>query len=141
MSAPLLTNNSAISSNPAKEKLQLSTQELQFMYMHTFYLKPLTSLVATIHKIKRNSYLKFQAVRTTLGCVHEEGDPKVVYRLHIVAFTATEGPPHRLVIPFCHRLLELCCQQKKKIICTISLAIIQKSLNCIKNKALPVRCD
>lgn len=108
MSAPLLTNNSAISSNPAKEKLQL----FKFMYMHTFYLKPLTSLVATIHKIKRNSDIKFPAVRTTLGGVHEEGDPKVIHRLHIIAFTATEGPPHCLVIPLCHRLLELRCQKK-----------------------------
>lgn len=112
MSAPLLTNNSAISSNPEKEKLQLSTQEPKFMYMHIFHLKPLTSRVAKIHKIKRNSDLKFYAIRTTLGGVHEEGDPEIIHRLHVIAFTATEGPPHCLVIPLCHCLLELCCQKK-----------------------------
>lgn len=107
MSAPLLTNNSAISSNPAKEKLQLSTQERAFLY-----ILPKAIDISGIHKIKRNSDFKFLAVRTTLGGVHEEGYPKVIHRLHIVAFTATEGPPHRLVIPLCHRLLELRCQKK-----------------------------
>lgn len=76
------------------------------------YILPKAIDISGIHKIKRNSDFKFLAVRTTLGGVHEEGYPKVIHCLHIVAFTATEGPPHRLVIPLCHRLLELRCQKK-----------------------------